>query len=116
MKRGADMDHDIIRNGTYIRHDDGVYLKHYFGSADNDQLNNLEIFILPNFAIEPHVHEDSAEFFYIVEGQGEFWHEGNWIAVEKGDTIFAPKNTEHGIRNRGKEPLIAFATISPPIE
>ena len=47
-------------------------MKHFFSSQENDRLNNLEVRIIPNYIIAPHVRENSSEFFYVVDGEGEF--------------------------------------------
>jgi len=111
------MKNDMVRSVKYTKFDadEGVYIKHFFGEADNDRLNNLEILVLPGCQISPHVHVTSAEHFYVVSGLCEFWHEKKWVPVDKGDSFLAPANVEHGLRNPGKEVLIVYATISPPI-
>ena len=95
------MSNSHVRKGEYIKfREDGVFMKHYFGKADNDRLNNFEIVILPGYQISPHIHEETSEFFYVVSGKGELWHEGNWKPVEKGDAFTAPMKVEHGLRNQ----------------
>lgn len=106
---------NILLKSEYINHpkDKGVYLKHFFSSEDNDRLNNLEVRIDPGFEISAHIHENSTEFFYIVEGTGAFLEEGVWKPIQKGNAMKAPTGTKHGIRNTGTVPLLLLATFSP---
>ena len=106
-----------VRKGEYVKfHEEGVFLKHYFGKADNDRLNNFEIVILPGYIISPHKHGEATEYFYVVSGKGELWHEGSWKPVEKGDAFVAQVNTEHGLRNQtSNEMLVLLATFTPPL-
>ncbi|MBF0549667.1 MAG: cupin domain-containing protein [Deltaproteobacteria bacterium] len=107
----------IITTGEFVNHphNEGVYLKHFFGRADNDRLNNVEVKIEPGCRIAPHVHDNSTEFFYIVSGVGEFLIDGQWSAIKPGDAMIAPQGEEHGLINTELEPLVIFSTFSPPI-
>ena len=64
------MEKNILNDATFIKHptQEGVFMKHLFSSADNDRLNNLEVRIVPGYMIEPHVHDNSSEFYYVAEG------------------------------------------------
>jgi mannose-6-phosphate isomerase-like protein (cupin superfamily) len=94
----------------------GVYMKHFFDSEIDNRLNNLEVRIEPGHEINPHVHEGSHEFFYVVKGRGKFLVDDEWIHIRSGEALFAPKNVEHGFKNENNEPLILFSTFSPPIK
>ncbi|ADZ82038.1 cupin domain-containing protein [Cellulosilyticum lentocellum] len=109
------MENHIINDGQFIKHptQEGVFMKHFFCSADNECLNNLEVRIIPGFMIAPHVHENSSEFFYAVEGIGEFLDGEEWRSFKKGDAFKAPKGMQHGIKNIGNETLVLFSTFSP---
>ena len=107
---------DHVRKGEYEKfREEGVFLKHYFRKADNGQLNNFEILILPGYQISPHIHEEATEYFYVVRGKGELWHEGSWKPIEKGDAFAAPAKFEHGLRNKtSSDMLVLLATFTPP--
>jgi mannose-6-phosphate isomerase-like protein (cupin superfamily) len=109
------MSENIIGKAALVKHpkEDGVFLKHYFSSVDNDRLNNLEVTILPGFQISPHIHADSTEFYYVVTGTGEFLVDGEWRMIKKGDALKAPLGMEHGLKNTGNEMLMVFSTFSP---
>ena len=102
-------------DATFVRHPayEGVFLKHFFCSEDNDRLSNLEVNIVPGFMIEPHTHEGSTEFFYVVRGQGEYFDGVEWKDVGQGAAFKAPQGTTHAIRNSGNETLVLFSTFSP---
>jgi mannose-6-phosphate isomerase-like protein (cupin superfamily) len=108
---------NIFEGAKYVKHPsfEGVFMKHFFSSEDNDRLNNVEVAIMPNFEISPHTHETSTEFFYVVQGEGEFLDKTEWRKIEKGDAFKAPTGMTHGIRNTGKKLLVLFSTFSPSI-
>ncbi|MDR1607913.1 MAG: cupin domain-containing protein [Deltaproteobacteria bacterium] len=94
---------------------EGVYLKPFFGKADTDRLNNLEIIIVPGYEILPHNHPTSTEFFYVVSGEGEFQDNEGWHKIKPGDAFRAPDGVTHALKTSGNEPLKLLATFSPPI-
>lgn len=51
------MERHIIKDAVFTKHptQEGVFMKHFFSSQENDRLNNLEVRIIPNFMITPHV-------------------------------------------------------------
>ncbi len=112
------MDTCMIRAEEFAKHpkDEGVYVKHFFSSADNDRLNNLEVKIQPGCQISPHIHDNSTEFYYVVSGTGEFLVNNQYIQVQKGDALKAPLGQEHGFKNNSGEELVLFSTFSPPIK
>ncbi len=93
----------------------GVYLTHFFGSADNDRLNNAEVSIDPGCKIAPHIHDSAIEFIYIVRGTGEVHMNGECEAAVPGLMMMAPSGTEHAVVNTGDEPLVLLATFTPPV-
>lgn len=109
------MKNNIIKDANFVKHptEEGVFMKHFFCSEDNDCLNNLEVRIIPGYQISPHIHEKSNEFFYAVDGEGEFFDNGEWKAFKVGDAFKAPIGMQHGIRNTGRKILVLFSTFSP---
>lgn len=107
----------VLRHNNFIKHpkEEGVFMKHFFSSDDNDRLNNVEIKIEPGYQISYHVHEQASEFFYVVSGQGEFFVNREWVSIQKGDAMKAPIGEEHAVRNNSREILVLFSTFSPPI-
>ncbi|NLL06330.1 MAG: cupin domain-containing protein [Clostridiaceae bacterium] len=110
------MSENIKRLSDYVNHpkEEGVLMKHFFCSTDNDRLNNLEVKIEAGKQILAHVHDNSSEFYYVVEGEGEFLIDGEWRPIKKGDALKAPMGMEHGVKNTSSQPLYLFSTFSPP--
>ena len=106
----------VLSNVESVNHpkESGVHMKHFFSSADNDRLNNLEVTIDPGCQISPHVHDNASEFYYVVEGAGEFLIDGQWTPVAEGNAMKAPLGEEHGLKNTGSTAFILLSTFSPP--
>ncbi len=107
----------VIKDTDFIDHpkDKGVFMKILFTSKQNDRLTNGEIKINPDSQVSLHTHDNTSEFYYIVEGVGEFHINGECNPVKKGDALMCPMGTEHGFKNTGREPLILFVTFSPAV-
>ncbi|HET9052708.1 MAG TPA: cupin domain-containing protein, partial [Cyclobacteriaceae bacterium] len=52
----------------------------------------------------PHKHPED-EFFFVLEGQAEFYLNGKTKTVGPYTSLYCPPNSEHGIRNAGGTPL-----------
>ena len=111
------MGKNIKTDSVFVRHPahEGVFVKHFFSKDEtNGCLNNLEVIIVPGFQIAPHIHDNAGEFFYVVEGEGEFLDNTEWLPIKKGDAFQAPIGTTHAIKNTGRATLVLFSTFSPP--
>lgn len=62
------------------------------GKLNNHVLNVLRA---ENRTLDFHVHENSDELFYVIEGTFEIEVEDNIIVMEKGDIIIIPKGMRH---------------------
>ena len=115
------MARNIIRSKEYDfkKHPqvEGVSLKPLYSSEETNGLfNNLMAKLEPGSSGLPaHVHENSVECFYVVQGKGEFLINGEWNPVQEGGFCMAPKGTEHQLRNNSDKPLTIFTTLSPPM-
>lgn len=113
------MGKNIKTDSFFVKHPafEGVFMKHFFSKDETGgQLNNLEVNIVSGFEIKPHTHENAGEFFYVVDGSGEFLDETEWVSIKKGDAFQAPMGMTHAIKNTGRETLVLFSTFSPPIK
>jgi len=54
----------------------------------------------PGAELPPHYHHP-AEAYYVTEGEAEVYHDGDWRPLRRGDALFFPSDTVHGVRNRG---------------
>jgi mannose-6-phosphate isomerase-like protein (cupin superfamily) len=111
------MGDNVKKNGECVKHpsNDGVFMKHFFGKDETEgSLNNLEVRIIPGSCIAEHVHDNSGEFFYVINGHGEFLDESVWVPIKTGDAFKAPRGMKHAIKNNGNEDLCILSTFSPP--
>ncbi len=111
----------MIKNAEKLSYEEhpvnkGVFLKHFFTKCENNRLNNLEVKIRKDSQIEPHVHESSNEFFYVVSGRGLAFFNKEWIEVKQGDCLMAKIGEEHGFKNEEQDDLVLFSTFSPAIK
>ena len=51
--------------------------------------------------VDPHTHPDHTDSFYVLEGEVEFFHGGEWHRSGPGAFLSAPPNVEHGFRPAG---------------
>ncbi len=61
-----------------------------------------------------HVHEQTDEAFYVLEGTFGFLAGERAFEGGAGGFVFAPKGLEHAYWNAGKTPAKMLITISPP--
>ncbi len=61
----------------------------------------------------PHYHQHEDEWFFPLEGEAEFFIDGEWRAVAVGTAVFAPRGIVHTFRNSGSEPLKMLVQTTP---
>jgi len=61
------------------------------------QLNDhiLNVVRVENRTLDFHVHEQSDELFYVIEGQFEIELDDGIVHLEAGDMVIVPKGTRH---------------------
>jgi quercetin dioxygenase-like cupin family protein len=69
--------------------------------ADIGLISVNEIDFDATFAVEPHVHDDHVDAFYVLEGEVEFTVEDEVLRARPGTFVAAPPGTRHGFRNPG---------------
>lgn len=67
----------------------------------------------PGVGIPLHVHTNEDEVFRILEGEMEFFVEGNTSVLKAGDTIFLPRQVPHSFKVVGEQNAKAIVTIIP---
>ncbi|MFI9593206.1 cupin domain-containing protein [Nonomuraea sp. NPDC052265] len=73
-----------------------------------------EVIINPNKGHERHLHPDSDEVLYVVEGEGrQTVGDDPEFPVRAGEAIYIPKGTLHSTFNTGWRPLRIIATYMP---
>lgn len=90
--------------------------------AQGSSISVFEVVVPPGFDVGAHVHADSQEFFYVLEGQlqllafeptqrtNEAWHD--WespsgdkaVEASEGAFMFVPPGTPHAFRNASDKP------------
>jgi mannose-6-phosphate isomerase-like protein (cupin superfamily) len=73
--------------------------------AELPELEALDLRFDPGFTVDPHVHEDHADSFYVLEGEAEFTFGDEIVRVSAGTWVTAPVGTRHGFRNVGDSEL-----------
>ncbi|MEU5860334.1 MULTISPECIES: cupin domain-containing protein [unclassified Nonomuraea] len=73
-----------------------------------------EVIINPNKGHERHLHPDSDEVLYVIEGEGrQTVGDDPEFPVRAGEAIYIPKGTLHSTFNTGWRPLRIIATYTP---
>ena len=72
--------------------------------------------ILVGVGIPVHRHFEMDEAFYVIDGGGIFMLGDARHAIEKGDSIFIPKNAWHGFQNPDRELLLLWIVAPPGLE
>jgi quercetin dioxygenase-like cupin family protein len=65
-------------------------------------------------SLQPHIHEASESFIYIIEGTAVVTLEGENYLVGAGDTIYIPQGVSHGF-STPNEDVVLLSVQSPPI-
>lgn len=77
--------------------------------VDDDFLSNILFFndniIEPGVQLEPHIHDDIEEVFYILEGSGIIRCGQQAQSVKAGDAIYLPPKKIHSLQNTSRFPL-----------
>ena len=92
-----------------------VFAKVLLGQTDQPAFSTHRVRIEPGAEISPHVHEASAETFYILAGTGVFLWSGDTVPFATGSIGLAPAGFTHGLRNTGTKRVELLAVFSPPI-
>jgi mannose-6-phosphate isomerase-like protein (cupin superfamily) len=84
--------------------------------AELDELEVIGFTCEPEFAtVEPHVHPDKIDSFFVLEGELEFRLEDETVRVGPGSLVAALPGFRHGFRNPGPE-RARFVNIHAPAD
>ena len=72
--------------------------------------------VLRGVGIPIHRHFQMDEIFYVVDGGGTFILDDVPHALEKGGSIFIPRNTWHGFENPDHELLLLWIVTPPGLD
>ena len=73
----------------------------------------LEATTAPGDGPAPHIHHESDELFYVLEGQMRFRVGERTVEAPAGTFQFVPRGTVHAARNVGSEPARLLAAYVP---
>ena len=65
--------------------------------------------------VDPHVHDDHTDSFYVLEGEVEFLVNGEWRLGGPGSFFSAPPGVAHGFRVAGEYPLRVLNVHAPNV-
>ena len=71
---------------------EGLYLYEKIGKLNGNVLSVVQV---ENRTLDFHVHENSDELFYVIEGAFELETEEDLTEVKQGEMIIVPKGTRH---------------------
>ena len=91
-----------------------VQTKLMLGKADQPEFSVHRVRLEPGAEISLHIHQPSAETFYIISGTGLCLSQGGEVPFGPGFLGLAPSGYVHGLRNNGTEPVELLAIFSPP--
>jgi mannose-6-phosphate isomerase-like protein (cupin superfamily) len=74
-------------------------------TADTPRFTFGIIEIAPGRVLEPHVHREEDDAFYIVEGEMTFVFGDREVPAPPGTFVLAPPGVEHAFRNDGSVPV-----------
>jgi len=60
-----------------------------------------------------HVHHGMDKIYYVLEGEGTFYVGSEEQTVGKGNAVFAPSETEHGVVNENACRLTCLVFMAP---
>jgi mannose-6-phosphate isomerase-like protein (cupin superfamily) len=72
-------------------------------TADTPRFTCGIIDFAPGRAVEPHVHADEDDAFYVLEGELIFDVGGEEVGAPAGTFVLVPPGVEHAFRNDGLE-------------
>ena len=69
--------------------------------------------VKPGETTRPHRLKTSAEIYYILEGEGEMYIDGETAAVYSGQAVYIPPHSKQHIRNTGDSDLKFLCIVDP---
>ncbi|MGQ0677390.1 MAG: cupin domain-containing protein [Rhodospirillales bacterium] len=86
---GGGPNYDWTQDRTFVK----------VSSADSgDAFTLMEDNLKTEFSLGLHLHRKHAETFYVLEGNTEFYIDGDWITAAPGATIHVPPGVPHAVQ------------------
>ena len=105
--------HVPAREGTTTWFNGDIYTVKLAGSASGGALGLVEAIVPPGGGPAPHIHRDTDETFYLVDGELEFLSEDRTFTAGSGDLVFLPRGTVHRFFNSGLYPAKLLFMYTP---
>jgi mannose-6-phosphate isomerase-like protein (cupin superfamily) len=86
--------------------------KNFNKALYSDSLASSFIIVIKK-EVKLHKHVYHSEHVYFLEGEGEMVQGDKKFTVKKGDFVFIPKNTVHGLKVTSKIPVKLISVQSP---
>jgi quercetin dioxygenase-like cupin family protein len=86
---------------------------HLTGKETGGKYTAFFVETLPGNGPPPHRHEREDEWFHVLEGEAEFFSDGQWTKVGAGSSVFAPRGSVHAFRNAGDTMLRQLIHTAP---
>ncbi len=101
---GGGLNYDWENDHTFVK----------VGAADTGGAYTLmEDNLKSTFALGLHKHETHAETFYFLEGEVDFYVDGDWLKGTPGVTIHVPPGVPHACRVAGGTPAKMLMIFQP---
>lgn len=102
----------LVKKPKFMDHPDypGVLIAGVVGDDLSSDYRCAIVKVLPGGEILPHIHEN-LEVAHIMEGEGLLLLNGDYEEIKQGETMYAPADVVHGIKNESDEKMILFATF-----
>jgi quercetin dioxygenase-like cupin family protein len=86
----------------FTRPGEGERIRQHRVLAELPHIEALELSFPTDFeGVDPHTHATHTDSFYVLEGDVEFFLEGDWQQAGPGTFLSVPPNVEHGFRPAG---------------
>lgn len=69
--------------------------------------------IMPAGGPAAHVHADTDEFFYVLDGEIDVWIDGRHVNLSKGMSATLPRGIAHRFDNLGATPVTVLTVVTP---
>ena len=91
-----------------------VSTKILLGGKVNPAFSTHLVRLEPGASIDSHVHEGTAEVFFVVFGTGKCIMDGEESPFLPGSCAMAPADVPHSIHNTGSAPMELLCIFAPP--
>jgi len=93
---------------------EGCFINELFNEVNYSGGSVAKATVKPGMITENHLLSDTDEWYYILEGKGKMYLNGQSIGeVQRGETVHISRNTPQYIRNTGNADLVFLCFCAP---